>query len=83
VPSRDKWRIELKDYWVNIFYSEDDGGYIADVPDLEFCSAFGRTREEALTEVQIALKAWLDVAKEDGKEIPQPRYRPAIYQGVS
>ena len=36
----------MKDYHINIFYSEADGGYIADIPDLEACSAFGKTPEE-------------------------------------
>jgi len=38
----------MRDYHINIFYSEEDGGYIADIPDLEACSAFGDTPEEAL-----------------------------------
>ncbi len=33
---------------INIFYSEENGGYIADIPDLKYCSAFGETEEEAL-----------------------------------
>jgi predicted RNase H-like HicB family nuclease len=70
----------VKDYHINIFYSEEDGGYIADIPDLRFCSAFGETPEEALAEVQQAKRAWLAVAKEDGKPIPEPLYRPLIYQ---
>jgi len=70
----------MKDYHINIFYSDDDGGYIADVPDLESCSAFGKTPEEALAELEIAKAAWLAAAKAEGKPIPQPRYRPAIYQ---
>ena len=37
-----------KDYHINIFFSEEDGGYIADIPDLESCSAFGKTPQEAL-----------------------------------
>ena len=37
----------MKDYHINIFYSEEDGGYIADIPDLEACSAFGATPDEA------------------------------------
>jgi len=49
----------VKDYHINIFYSEADGGYIADIPDLEACSAFGETPEEALLQVQIAKEAWL------------------------
>ena len=43
----------MKDYHINIFYSDEDGGYIADIPDLRHCSAFGPTPEEALAEVQI------------------------------
>jgi predicted RNase H-like HicB family nuclease len=44
----------MRDYHINIFYSEDDGGYIADIPDLEACSAFGETPDEVLREVQKA-----------------------------
>ncbi len=47
----------MKDYHINIFYSEEDEGYIADIPDLKFCSAFGGTPEEALKELQIAKAA--------------------------
>ncbi len=46
-----------RDYYINIFYSSEDGGYIADIPDLAACSAFGRTPAEALREVEIAKKA--------------------------
>ncbi len=71
-----------RDYHINIFYSEDDGGYIADIPDLEFCSAFGETPAEALKEVEIARKAWLGTASAEGKSIPEPKYRPVIYQSL-
>lgn len=70
----------MKDYHINIFYSEDDAGYIADIPDLEACSAFGDTPEDALKEVQIAKEAWIETARAEGKPIPRPRYKPAIYQ---
>ncbi len=66
-----------------IFYSKADGGYIADIPDLAACSAFGSTPEEALKEVQEAKAAWLDAAQAEGKPIPKPKYRPAIYQAAS
>jgi predicted RNase H-like HicB family nuclease len=69
----------VSDYHINVFYSDEDGGYIADVPDLESCSAFGATAEEALVEVERAKEAWLVAARESGRPIPQPRYRPAIY----
>lgn len=70
----------MKDYHINIFYSNQDEGYIADIPDLKYCSAFGETPELALQEVQIAKTAWLEAAKATGKPIPEPKYRPAIYQ---
>jgi len=70
----------MKDYHINIFYSEEDGGYIADIPDLEACSAFGVTPENALKELQIAKEAWIEAARSEGKPIPRPKYRPAIYQ---
>ena len=67
----------MKDYHINIFWSDEDGGYIADIPDLEACSAFGTTPAEALAEVQRAKAAWLETARAEGKPIPVPRYRPA------
>lgn len=70
----------MKDYHINIFYSDEDGGYIADIPDLESCSAFGATPEVALAEVALAKQAWLESARQLGKPIPAPQYRPAIYQ---
>ncbi len=70
----------MSDYSINIFYSEEDGGYIADIPDLDSCSAFGATPEEALREVEKAKAAWLEAARSSGRPIPEPRYRAAIYQ---
>ena len=52
-------RRAVKDYHINIFYRDEDGGYIADIPDLKACSAFGATAEEALREVELAKRAWL------------------------
>ena len=73
----------MRDYHINIFYSEDDGGYIADIPDLEACSAFGDTPDEALHEVQKAKSLWIEAAKSEGKLVPPPKYRPVIYQAQS
>ena len=44
----------MKDYHINVFYSQEDKCYVADIPDLRYCSAFGKTAEEALHEVMIA-----------------------------
>ena len=70
----------MSDYHINIFYSEEDSCYVADIPDLEYCSAFGATPEDALAEVKRAKEAWIAVARQSGKAIPEPQYRPAIYQ---
>ena len=60
-------------YTIEIFYSEEDEGYIAVVPELPGCSAFGETEEEALNEVKIAIELWLETAEKEGREIPSPR----------
>jgi predicted RNase H-like HicB family nuclease len=73
----------MKDYHINIFYSEEDEGYIADIPDLDACSAFGSTPGKALSEVLIAKKGWIAAAKSTDRPVPPPRYRPAIYQAAS
>jgi predicted RNase H-like HicB family nuclease len=70
----------MTDYHINIFYSPEDEAYIADIPDLKYCSAHGETPQEALAEVLIAKEGWLEAAQENGHTIPKPRYRPAIYQ---
>ena len=69
----------MTDYHINVFYSDEDGGYIADIPDLEACSGFGATQQEALAAVEKAKTIWLAAAREAGRPVPEPRYRPAIY----
>ncbi|MBA3425520.1 MAG: type II toxin-antitoxin system HicB family antitoxin [Rubrobacter sp.] len=64
-------------YEIDIFWSEEDGGYIADVPDLKYCSAWGETYEEALREVRVAMDLHLEVLEQSGRPIPQPRARQA------
>ena len=73
----------MKDYHINIFWSDEDGGYIGDIPDLEACSAFGTTPAEALAEVERAKAAWIEAARAAGRRIPVPQYRPAIYSTPS
>ena len=70
----------MRDYHINVFWSDEDGSYVADIPDLVNCSALGPTPQEAVEEVTVAKSAWLDAAAATGKPIPPPRYRPAIYQ---
>ena len=70
----------MRDYHINVFHSEEDQGYIADIPELEHCSAFGVTPEEALKEELKAKEAGLEAARAGGKPVPEPRYCPVIYQ---
>lgn len=65
-------------YHINVFWSAEDGCWIADVPDLEFCSAHGTTPAEAVARVEEAMAAWLEVARELGKPIPEPRSHPVL-----
>ena len=60
-------------YKIEIFYSEEDRGYIAVVPELPGCSAFGKTEEEALKEAKTATELWLETARKEGRDIPQPQ----------
>ncbi len=69
-------------YHINIFYSDEDEGYIADIPDLKNCSAFGETPQDALNQVLTAQKLWLDEAKASNMEIPDAKYKPLIYKVV-
>jgi predicted RNase H-like HicB family nuclease len=63
-------------YHINLFWSDEDGCWIADVPDLRFCSAHGDTPEEAAREITIAMTAWLECALERDRILPSPTYRP-------
>jgi predicted RNase H-like HicB family nuclease len=64
-------------YHINVFWSDEDGLWIADVPDLRFCSAHGATPSEATDEVRVAIELWLETAKQEGVPIPVARYRAA------
>ena len=63
-------------YHINVFWSDEDGCWIADVPDLRYCSAHGDTPAEAVAEAQEAIALWLDVARDEGIPIPEPKYQP-------
>lgn len=60
-------------YPVIVFWSDADASWIADVPDLETCSAHGATPAEAVAAVQVAIELWIEVARANGYSIPEPR----------
>ena len=61
---------------MEVFWSDEDEIWVADVPDLAFCSAHGATPHEAVAEVEQAAKAWLEAARTTGRPIPSPSRRP-------
>ena len=62
-------------YEIVLYWSDEDGVFIAEAPELPGCLAHGRTQEKALANVQDAIRLWLDVAREDGRKIPVPKPR--------
>jgi antitoxin HicB len=62
----------MEKYSVAVQWSEDDEGYIATIPELTGLSAFGVTKEEALSELEVAKEAYLEVFIEDGCQLPEP-----------
>jgi len=63
--------------------SDEDEGFVAIAPELPGCSAFGETEEEALSEVKVAIGLWLDTAREDGREIPEPSGREHLRESLA
>lgn len=64
-------------YPIHVFWSEEDDAWVADVPDLAYCSALGDTPHEAVAEAEVAIGAWLDAAKSTGRAVPRPSIRAA------
>jgi len=59
-------------YAIVVAYSDEDEGYIATVPELPGCSAFGDMEEEAIKEIKIAVSLWFSAAKKAKRPIPEP-----------
>ena len=62
-------------YEVIIYWSDEDQAFVAEVPELPGCAADGKTYQEALANVQVAIQEWIETAKELGRPIPQPKGR--------
>jgi predicted RNase H-like HicB family nuclease len=73
--------MDVPRYAINLFYSAEPGDecWIATVPDLgNSLSTHGDTPEEALHEMQVIIPEVLELLREEGRPIPEPRYRPAL-----
>jgi predicted RNase H-like HicB family nuclease len=64
-----------KKYEIIIFWSSEDNGYVAEVPELLGCMADGKTYQEALCNVEQIIEEWIETATKFGRPIPQPRGR--------
>ncbi len=62
-------------YEVIIYWSDEDGAFIAEVPELPGCAADGATYQEALANVEVVIQEWIETAKELGRPIPEPKGR--------
>ncbi len=62
----------MAEYSIFIKYDPIDEIYVASVPELPGCMAHGRTKEQALKEIEIAKELWIETALEDGQTIPEP-----------
>ncbi len=66
-------------YETIIYWSNEDQCYIAEVPELSGCMAHGNSSETALSNVQEAMKLWIDTANEFGDLIPEPKGQRLMY----
>lgn len=62
-------------YEVIIYWSEADGAFVAEMPELAGCAADGATLEEALSNIQVVAGEWIETARELGRPIPEPKGR--------
>jgi predicted RNase H-like HicB family nuclease len=62
-------------YEIILYWSEEDGAFIAEVPELPGCAADGQNRQEALTNAEIVIQEWIETAREMGRAIPEPKGR--------
>ncbi len=65
-----KWKYEIIIYW-----SDEDGAYIAEVPELGGCAADGPTSKQALANVEVVIREWIETARQLGRAIPEPKGR--------
>ena len=65
----------MNKYEIIIYWSEDDGSFIAEVPELAGCMADGKTYQEALANAEIIIGEWIETARDLGRQIPESKGR--------
>jgi len=68
-------REEPPRYEVIIYWSTEDGAFIAEVPELPGCAADGATYQDALANAEVIIREWIETAKDEGRPIPEPKGR--------
>jgi predicted RNase H-like HicB family nuclease len=58
-----------------IWWSDEDGAFVVDVPELPGCMAHGKTRGIAIKNAEQAIAFWIETAESDGLPIPEPKGR--------
>lgn len=66
---------ESSNYEIILYWSQEDQAFIAEVPELSGCAADGATYQEALSNVQVVIREWIETAEDLGRPIPVPRGR--------
>ena len=69
----------MNKYEVIIYWSEEDGVFVAEAPELPGCAAHGPTQEAALACVQDAIRLWIETSEEFGRPVPEPKGRCSIF----
>lgn len=62
-------------YEVIIYWSADDGAFIAEAPELPGCMADGASYQDALANLEFVIREWIETATELGRPVPEPRGR--------
>ena len=57
-------------YELIIYWSDEDGAFVAEAPELPGCAAHGHTQDAALQSINQAVDLWLETAREFGDRIP-------------
>lgn len=66
------------DFYLNLRYpviihADPDGGFVAEIEELPGCMTQGETSEEVFEAIEDARRGWIEVAYDDGQDIPLPR----------
>lgn len=67
--------MNIQDYQMLIYWSDEDQSYLVEVPELPGCMADGKTRQEAIANAERVIQEWIETARELGREAPQAQGR--------